>query len=162
RLIADEGLDAVIVTNGVNVTYLTGFSGDSSILILGKSRSVLVSDPRYTQQIAEECGKLETHIRPTAQKLYDALADALTKLGHRKAGSESISLCVSDFESLKASAPSIDWKPGTDRIERLRMAKDEWELGQIREAVSIAERAFTAFRATLRSDDEELELSHRM
>src|SRR6516162_9109677 len=83
RLLPDEGLDAFLITSVVNVTYLTGFSGDSSVLILGRDRAVLVSDPRYTQQISEECGGLPTHIRPTAQKLNDAVAEALTKLGHR-------------------------------------------------------------------------------
>src|SRR4051794_10205425 len=86
RLLPDEGLDAFVITHPVNVTYLTGFSGDTSVLILGRERAVLVSDPRYTRQIAEECGDLPTHIRPPAQKLYDTVAEVLTKLGHRNVG----------------------------------------------------------------------------
>ena len=59
----DEGLDALLVSNPTNVTYLTGFSGDSSFLILGRQRAVLVSDGRFTGQLAEECPGLETVIR---------------------------------------------------------------------------------------------------
>ena len=51
----EEGLDALLISNPVNVTYLTGFSGDSSYLVLGANRSLLVSDARFTTQIAEEC-----------------------------------------------------------------------------------------------------------
>jgi Xaa-Pro aminopeptidase len=162
RLLPDEGLDAFLITSVVNVTYLTGFSGDSSVLILGRDRAVLVSDPRYTQQISEECGGLPTHIRPTAQKLNDAVAEALTKLGHRNVGFESAGLYVSDLEALRSAAPTVSWKGGTDRVERLRMMKDDWEIGQIRQAVAIGERAFAAFRATLRPDDTERELANRM
>ena len=162
RLLSEEGLDAFLITNPINVTYLTGFSGDSSNLILGRERAVLVSDPRYTQQIAEECGGLATHIRPTAQKLNDAVATVLTKLSHRNVGFESAGLTVADFDAIRAATTTVNWKGGTDRVERLRMVKDDWEIGQIREAIDIAERAFTAFRAMLRPDDVERELGHRM
>src|SRR5438128_2193279 len=53
RRCADEGLDVLVVSNPVNVTYLTGFTGDSSVLLLTSKRALLVSDPRYTAQIAE-------------------------------------------------------------------------------------------------------------
>jgi Xaa-Pro aminopeptidase len=162
RMLPDEGVDAFLISSPVNVTYLTRFSGDSSMLILGRERAVLVSDPRYSQQIAEECGNLATHIRPAAQKLNDAVGEALRELGHRDVGFESNGLYVSDLEALRAAAPTVNWKGGTERVERLRMVKDEWEIGQIREAIDIAERAFTAFRALLRPDDDERELAHRV
>src|SRR5438105_2238788 len=110
RLLADEGLDAFLITSPVNVTYLTGFSGDSSVLVLGRDRAVLVSDPRYTQQIAEECGDLPTHIRPTAQKLNDAVAAALSNLGLRSVGFESAGMYVSDLDAIRTAAPAVNWK----------------------------------------------------
>ena len=58
RLLPEEGLDAILVSSPVNVTYLTGFTGDSSVLVLSRDRAVLVSDPRYTGQIAEAGGAL--------------------------------------------------------------------------------------------------------
>src|SRR5262249_43170152 len=63
RTLADEGVDALLVCNPLNVTYLTGFSGEASHLILLAQRAILVSDPRFTAQIAEECPGLETVIR---------------------------------------------------------------------------------------------------
>ncbi len=42
------------------------------------------------------------------------------------------------------------------------MIKDEVELAEIREAVSIAERAFTAFLALVRPDDREKDLADAM
>ncbi|MFO0928966.1 MAG: aminopeptidase P family N-terminal domain-containing protein [Gemmataceae bacterium] len=55
RLLREEGLAAVLVTSPVNVTYLTGFTGDTTALVLTADRTVLVSDPRYVGQIADEC-----------------------------------------------------------------------------------------------------------
>ena len=46
-----EGLDVLLITSPINVTYLTGFSGDSSFLLLAKGRGLLVSDGRFSVQI---------------------------------------------------------------------------------------------------------------
>jgi Xaa-Pro aminopeptidase len=156
--LADEGLDALLVSSPVSVTYLTGFSGDSSYLILTRDRPVLVSDARYTEQIAAECPGLEAHIRPPTQNLHQAVAEVLGRLGVRTVGFESGHLSVAEWETLRDLARTVDWKGGRDRVERLRAVKDESEVAQIREAIAIAERAFTVFRALLRPEDREKDL----
>jgi Xaa-Pro aminopeptidase len=157
--VAEEGLNALAVTSPVNVTYLTGFTGDSSVLVVTPGRSILVSDPRYIGQIADECPGLETHIRPPSQKLPAAVGELLTKLNCPNVGFESAALTVDELETLRELAPAINWKPGRARVENLRMVKDDFEVGQIREAIAIAERAFVAFRALLRPEDREKDLA---
>ena len=51
------------VSNPLNVTYISGFTGDSSWLLLARDRTVVVSDGRYEVQISEECPGLEAIIR---------------------------------------------------------------------------------------------------
>ncbi|MDX1948060.1 MAG: aminopeptidase P family N-terminal domain-containing protein, partial [Pirellulaceae bacterium] len=53
RLLAEKSLAALLVTDETNVTYLTGFSGDSSSLVVMPDREVILSDRRYTQQLSE-------------------------------------------------------------------------------------------------------------
>src|SRR5690349_18297878 len=89
RLIEPESVDAFLVTNPINVSYLTGFSGDSSFLILAKTRAILVSDARYTEQIGEECPGLEAHIRPHDQSIQKVTTELLDKLGFHRVGFES-------------------------------------------------------------------------
>src|ERR1700733_13934106 len=84
-----EGLDALLITNPVNVTYLTGFSGDSSYLILSRSKTLFISDGRFGQQIAQECPDLDTFIRGPAQPLTDATIAQLNLLRPRALGCES-------------------------------------------------------------------------
>src|ERR1022692_203531 len=67
-----DGLDVVLVTSPINVTYLTGFTGESSYLLLTKTRTLLVSDGRFKGQLAEECAGLDAYIRSPAQPLPDA------------------------------------------------------------------------------------------
>jgi Xaa-Pro aminopeptidase len=158
RCLADEGLDALLNTSPISVSYLTGFSGDSSHLILAPGRAVLVSDARYTEQIAAECPGLETVIRPTAQTVLQASAGVLNRLGARAIGFESNHLTVADWETFRDLVKTAEWKPGRDRVERLRAVKDPSEVAAIREAIDFAERAFTVFRALLRPEDREKDL----
>src|SRR3954462_9775751 len=147
ELLTNEGLDALLITNPVNVTYLTGFSGESSYLVLSRDRAVLVSDFRFIEQLAEEFPGLDTVIRPPTHNVNQAAAEVLNKLGIRSVGFESGHLTVADLEALRDLTKTIDWKGGRERVELLRAIKDESEVAEIREAIAIAERAFTAFRS---------------
>jgi len=162
QALRDEGLDALLVTSPVNVTYLTGFTGDSSVVALTTDRVILISDPRYTGQIADECPDIETHIRTPAVGLHEAVAQVLTGLAARSVGCEAAALTLAEAEALATAAPTVDWKPGSGRVEQLRMVKDEIEIAAIREAIAIAERAFTVFRSLLRPDDIEKDLADAM
>jgi Xaa-Pro aminopeptidase len=157
-----EGLDGLLVSNPVNVTYLTGFSGESSYLLLGSERALLITDSRFTDQLADECPGLELYVRPPQQNLYKATAAAITKLGCRSLGCESSHLTLYDMEALRSEAGTTSWKPIADWVESLRAVKDEPELAAIREAIKFAERAFEAFRAQLRPDDPEKDLADLM
>ncbi len=154
-----ESLDALLITHPLNVSYLTGFSGESSYLVLTRARSLIISDGRFTVQLAEECPGLETYIRPPSQPLSEATAGVLNKLGIASVGFESGHVTVADFETLRQATPSLSWKGAADRVEKLRQIKDGGELAQIGEAIRIAERAFAMFRAMLRPEDREKDLA---
>ena len=154
-----EGLDVLLITSPINVTYLTGFSGDSSYLLLAKTKTLLVSDGRFGVQIKEECPGLEGFIRGPAQALADITIAQLVQLAPRTIGYESRHLSVAEFETLRDGVKTADWKPQGDRVENLRQVKDENEIAQIRGSIKIAEKAFEMFRAMLRPDDTEKELT---
>jgi Xaa-Pro aminopeptidase len=154
----DQSPDAFLVSTPVNVTYLTGFSGESSHLVLTRDRALLLSDSRFTEQIAAECPGLEAIIRPPDKPLAAAVAEVLGKLGVRTVGFESGHLTVAELETLVDLAPTLQWKSERDRVERLRAVKDATEVAAIREAIAFAERAFTVFRALLRPADREKDL----
>ena len=157
-----QGPDALLVSSPVNVTYLTGFSGDSSSLLLTRDRALLVSDSRFTTQISEECPGLDAAIRPPTKPLLGFLAECVGALGVRSVGIESDHLTVTEFEALRHALPALQWHAECNRVESLRAVKDEGEVAAIREAIAIAERAFTVFCALLRPEDREKDLHDAM
>lgn len=140
-----DSAQALLVASTTNITYLTGFSGDSSRLLVTPDRAILISDGRYTEQIERECPGLEVSIRAVGKTLVEGIAEVVTKLAIPKAAFESAHLTVSEHLNLKEKTPGTHWEGATLFVERLRLVKDSIEIEAIREAVRIAESAFGAW-----------------
>jgi Xaa-Pro aminopeptidase len=157
-----EGLDGLLVSAGSNVGYLTGFTGDDSVLLIASDHAVVISDGRYTLQLEQECPDLEAEIRPIGTPMPVAIGELARKLGIRRLGIESNATTVADFETLKGVAGGIELLPTRGLVEGLRMTKDAGEIAAIREAVRMAEAAFLEFRSWLRPGVTEKEAADRM
>lgn len=151
-------LDGFLVTAAVNVTYLTGFTGDSSFYALLPKNNLLVSDTRFEEQIAEECPGQDAVIRGHNKTTLEAAAEALNKAGVKAVGVEGNRITVGELEALKRLAPKITFVPVDGAIEAQRAVKDPGEVEKIREAVRVAERGFKMFLATLREADTEKDM----
>ena len=151
----NDRVEALLVSSEVNLRYLSGFTGDSSALLLTRTRAVLISDGRYTTQIAAECPELDVHVRPVGQLMNAAIGEVVGKLGIHRLGFESAYLSVADFEALRGALPAVEFLGIKDRVEALRAVKDREEIAEIREAVAMAERAFVMLRSGLRMEDSE-------
>jgi len=153
-----HGVDAFLVTAVPNVTYLTGFTGDSSYYIATNRHNYIVSDTRYEEQIREECTELEVVIRGHDKTTLEAAAEVLNKSGAKNVAVEGNRITVGELEQLKSLTPRITYVPINGEIEGMRVIKDPSEVEQIRTAIRIAERAFHMFTATLRETDTEKEM----
>jgi Xaa-Pro aminopeptidase len=160
--LAAENLDALLVVHPTNVSYLTGFTGDSSLLLAGRDRDVILSDGRFTTQLEQECPGLEAVIRPATQSMNQAVVQTVKGLGIRRLGFESSYLCVSDWDFLKRELTSCELVSTCDHVERLRVVKDEFEIAAIREAVDYAQRAFLKLRGSLVAGETEKEVADRL
>lgn len=160
RNLKKEKVDALLVTNFTNVTYLTGFSGDDSYLLIGPDQTVLISDTRYAIQLEEECPDVETHIRTNRVQIMEATGKVLGKAKLSKLAIESDSMTVSDLEKLNEQVKSLEVVPLSGMVETLREIKDAAEVASIREAVEQAERGFAVLRASLVGTMTELSAAH--
>jgi Xaa-Pro aminopeptidase len=158
RAVRAAGLDALLVAKPCNVTYLTGFAGDSSYGLVTPSRFVLISDDRFRIQIGQECPDLEAHIRGHDRNTYQAVGEVVTRLGLRTVGVEASGVTLEAFEKLKGEFTSATLGGSTGLVEKLREVKDESEVSAIREAIRVAEQGFAALTATLRPTDTEKDL----
>lgn len=159
RMIRKEKLDALLVTNFTNVTYLTGFSGDDSYLVVGRKEDVLVSDDRYTTQLAEECPGLRLEIRGPGRKMLSSVAGVLGAMKVRRVGIEANSISVGLRDAVASAASKTELVSTSDRVEQLRMIKDRDEIARTRLACDQARRALEVVRAMLTPDLTELQVA---
>src|ERR1700754_1223086 len=99
-LLPAAGVDALLVTDLVNIRYLTGFTGSNAALLVhadGDSHSRLCTDGRYRVQAAAEVPDLDTVIdRPCALTLVASCCET----GVDRLGFESDSVTVDGHAAL--------------------------------------------------------------
>jgi Xaa-Pro aminopeptidase len=158
RAVREARLDALLVARPCNVSYLTGFTGDSSFCLVTLDRFIIVSDDRYRAQIEHECPGLESYIRGHDKNTYQAVGEVVGKLGLRDVGVEAAGVTLEEFERLKDLCKAANLVGKAGLVETLRAIKDETEIAAIRRAIRVAEQGFAALRATMRPTDTEKEL----
>jgi len=145
RAIVKQKLDALLITNPLNLRYLTGFTGGSGSLLLQPGGDTILSDPRFTIQIEEECPDLEAVIRPRSESTSKTLSKLLGK-NTGKLGIEAESVTIAQQERLFQHLSHWESVPTKSVVEELRQIKDRYELVRIRQAIDIAGQAFQNMR----------------
>ncbi len=155
RKLRDAGGEAMLVTKFVNVTYLTGFTGDDSYLLLTRDKAILLSDSRYEEQLAEECPGLELEIRRTPTTMTESLAGVCKVCRVHSLAVEGESMTLAHQERLAKAMPEATWHSVSDWVEDLRAIKEPEEVAEIRRSIALAEEVFAHLKAHLRGDQTE-------
>jgi Xaa-Pro aminopeptidase len=149
RLIAaldGAGVDLMLVSNLVNVRYLTGFTGSNGLVLIGPNTRVFLTDFRYTEQAEQEVYP-EFERVTVAQNLT---ADAVEHLpdGSLRVGYESETVTVDGYERTRGLFPErAELVAVKGLVETMRLVKDEQEIELIAAAQKIADDAFEALLA---------------
>lgn len=148
-LLDDAGCEALVVSHLTNVRYLTGFTGTNAGLVVGADRLVLVTDPRYEMQAAEEPALVgvrpDTVIARTSPEHAKALANALA--GRRRVGLEAQHVSWADQRRYVTEwLPGVELVPTEGLVETLRATKDAGEVARIEAAAGIADDALASVR----------------
>lgn len=154
--------DGLLVTNFTNVTYLTGFTGDDSYLLVWAGGELIVSDGRYALQLDEECPGVERHVRAPGAPMAEAAAQAVRRVGVKRLAIEAGSMTVELREALAGALPGVQLCNTTGLVEGLRRIKDKGEIEDIRQAIRLAERGFEALRAVFRPEMREKEAADEL
>jgi Xaa-Pro aminopeptidase len=158
KLLTKTNAEAMLVTSVPNVTYLTGFTGDSSYLLITSQTQVLISDGRFVTQIEEECPGLDMNIRRAGLLIHQQVVRVLRAAGIARLAIEGESMSVATRDRIAEKLPRLEIGATSGMVEHLRQVKDKEELARIRCAIRIAEKSFAVIRAGLRAEQSEKQI----
>ena len=134
--LAERELDRMLVTNLVNIRYLTGFTGTNGACICGNGLRLFFTDFRYTERAEAEVEGWETVT--LANDWLGGIAEHL----QGRVGFEDDHMSVRLLEKLKEKLPEgVETVAAGGRVEKLRRVKDGEELALIEEASKLADEA---------------------
>ncbi|MGY4099193.1 M24 family metallopeptidase [Nocardia sp. R16R-3T] len=137
-LLVENEVDALLVTDLVNIRYLTGFTGSNAALLVtswdmrnSEERTVIGTDGRYLSQVAEQVPDLRAEIaRATARRIVELAGE--WQLG--RVGYESHIVTVDQHRGFIEQKSGLEFVATPGLVEQLRMVKDAYEIEQLRAA----------------------------
>ena len=138
--LAEKNVDALIVSGAANLRYLTGFTGSNGVLLLSPGTALLVTDPRYQIQAAQETN---CQVKVVRGSLYPALMKAAARRKFRRLGFEKDHLRYAVYDQLQAElALGASLEPVGGLVEAHRLVKSATEIELIRRSVETNSAAF--------------------
>jgi Xaa-Pro aminopeptidase len=138
-LLEERELDALLVTDLVNVRWLSGFPSSNALVVVTRERAVLVTDFRYAagaRRVVSDAEVLEGK--------RDLVDDAVTLLPAGRVGFEDAVMTVAARERWGDAAPARELVGVGSALERLRAVKGPAEIASIQAAVALADDALRA------------------
>jgi len=135
--VAEQGLDALVITNMANLRWATGFTGTNGLAVVGPAMRLFFTDFRYLEQAEQQVPEFDR-----VRAGQNPLADVATRLSGR-VGFEDQWLSVRSHTRLQdALDGSAELAPASGIVERLREVKEPHELEAMRAAARIADQVY--------------------
>ncbi len=160
--LSDKNLDAAIITNPVNILYLTGFQGVSptereAILIVRKSAPAVLITAKLYQAEAQKLKSKDLDIKITAERpeVEKAIKSALSK--SKRIGFEQENLTFSEFKKFQKLLKR-KLTPVKDLVENLRIIKNDNEAAYIKKAQLLTQTVFDEILKTIKAGQTESQI----
>ena len=130
--LAELGAESMLVTNPVNVLYLTGLESSNAACLVRPDAIVLVTDGRYLEAARSLDG---ADVLQAERDLLGWLGARLGDLAQGALAFEADHVTVAQHEPLQASG--VELVPTTALLKRIRAVKSAEELDRIRAAAAV-------------------------
>lgn len=153
-----NGFDSCLIMQEENRRYLSGFTGeDNSVdesagaLIIGPDGLILATDSRFELHAIHEAPLFQVHVYKAG--LHKDLPELLDRVGATRTAFEETRVSVGRFnrfaKALQERGSKVELVPHEDMTAPMRAIKSADEIHAIREALALAEAAFSAVKARI-------------
>jgi len=148
-LLDEHALDAILLSRSANKRYLSGFrlgdaegptSGFAGTLLVTRDANLILADPRYTEQAANESPGWE--LIATSGPITDELPPLLLRHEIAALGMEAAVVTHADWAALAEAAPGVELHAVDDELVPLRLLKAAEEVAAIGRACALTDECF--------------------
>ena len=138
--IAENGLDAIFVSQAENRRYLSGFTGSSGYLFITQSEAILATDFRYIEQAEGQAPDFK--IFQTQGAISKWLNELTSSSNIKTIGFDANDISFATYRSVTADIQGKELIPTEGLVESLRAVKDDDELTLMKKAIGICDAAY--------------------
>jgi Xaa-Pro aminopeptidase len=133
-----RSLESLLVSDRSNVTYLSGFTGDDSVLFVTRDSQFFLTDSRYIEEAKNTAQGFA--VMEVERSTYETVGDIAKKNGIKRIGFESMNLPYQVAKNLEARVGRAKLVPQTGTVEALRTIKDKEEIARIKASVALTRK----------------------
>jgi Xaa-Pro aminopeptidase len=161
ELLKKLSIDAILISNGNNMRYVSGFAGETGYLYISEKRHAVVTDFRYTIQAEIEAEGYEV-ITIGNGGYEETLNNILKAEKIGRLGFEAEDMLYANYSSLKDKLLVDELVPVGNEITAMRRIKTANELEMIKKAEAIGDQVFAEILDYLQPGMTEIEVAARI
>ncbi len=160
KKLAENNIDAAVITSAVNRRYFSGFTGSNGVVIVAEAGRVLLTDFRYTIQAGIQCaGICEVHQVNRSISPKD-VEKFLNEFGAKRVAFEDAAMTVTEYSGY--SKLPFEFVPSSDVISGCRVVKDANEIALMQKAQNCADAGFADLLKMVKPGMSEIELRNEL
>jgi Xaa-Pro aminopeptidase len=156
RILKQENVDALLITDMVTIRYLSGFTGSEASVIITPEAFFVLVDSRYTTQARREAPLF--HISRISKRAEDT-AKLISRLKIKKAGFDAKSITFADHEELQEKLTRTSLVPVREPLAKLRARKERDEVDIIRQGTALAASGFNQIKNQIQAGTAERDVA---
>ena len=159
-VMARRKLDGYLVQNRMDQYWLTGFTGEDGFVLVTTRQVVLLTDGRFNESADVESPWARKVLRKV--RTPERTAQEFRKYKLTRVGFDPGHLTVAEHNGLRKAAKPARLVAVPGAILDMRLLKDAGEVAAIREAIRVAEKAFTKVVKWIKPGVTEAAISARL
>jgi Xaa-Pro aminopeptidase len=158
-LLEEKNLDAILITNPINLRYIAGFTGTAGVAIVSQTAARFITDFRYIEQATEQAKQFTIVEHKGA--IESEIKNQLVDLKIKNLGFEKDDVTYASFERYE-KVFDTNLVPVSGLIEEIRLVKSSEELQTLKRAGEIADEAYEHIQSYIKPGVREIEIANEL
>ena len=137
---AQNKIHAFLITNDINIEYLTGFPASESWCLIGSRTACYITDFRYIHEARQ--GLKGIRVKRYIKSIYETAFTLIKEMRAKRVGIDTRHLTMSQYQMLESACPKgVRLVKADGLVEKLREVKDNGEIRKIKKALKVHKQA---------------------